>query len=1044
MPLSIFKSSAGSGKTYTLAKEYINLALRSPDYYQKILAVTFTNRAAEEMKERVLDFLGKIASGEHELIPFYEKSLGKSREDVTATADVCFRHILHNYGRFSITTIDTFFHGVVRSFSREIGLSGGFGIELDVDKVAEYVSDTIYEGVEDDLQLRRWLVAFSREKLLKGNGYETRSQINKLTEQLFKEGFKRLPKSSFEHKDFKSSLQELKGKLQDEIKQFEDQLFGFASKFEESLQTAGLGVEDLYYKHTGPASFFSKLRKKQFDNLLTQRVEAALNDPVKWTSSTSPNREEIISLAQQVFNPMINEAIGYLELRSAEYYTAKAAQQHLHTLGLMRDLAGRLQEYKKDNEVIMISDLPDFLSQIIDDTGSPFIYEKVGSWFNHFMIDEFQDTSQMQWQNFRPLIQESLAYGHQNIAVGDAKQSIYGWRGGDPNILMEQLESELPAPLAKVDSSKNTNWRSAKNIVEFNNSLFSTLPGILADSLAQEMDSIEVSSILRTYEGADQLVASMHQSVEGLVQVSFLQADSSDWKAHATMTMISQMEELLEQGHQLNDMAILVRTNKEAAEIVSMVLDYRRTQETEIEVISAEGMLLVNSAAVQLLLAAFNHLINPTDQTIRFDLAYRFQTLVKGREFATHDDFATILQGGLPTSFTKHRHHLLHLPLQELIEVIIRTFGLDAVSSEFAYVQAFQDAVLEFGKTNRSDLRLFQTWWQENCLKRSVQLTGALEAVEIITSHKAKGLQYPIVFVPFCNFDLNSRPQTTWYTSPYEETEILPVEYKAGLEKSLFKHSYHTDYVKWHLESLNVLYVAFTRAERGLYAYCEPSKSSRKAHANASNLLLQYFKTQQSSGWNDEQQCFHIGSLEVVESMKEEVVEKLTAYRSYKWSDRLQVRKVGKAYYDEQQDDSRSEGVLLHQILSEIIDKKQTEDVLLKYTEAMLITNDDSKRYQRIFDRLWQNERVCGWFSSDGEIKTEVLVLPQDGEIKRIDRIVIEGHNATVIDFKSGKPRASDKQQVRSYIALLEEMGYSTKGFLLYLHEAEVHEVPTV
>ena len=1040
MPLTIYRSSAGSGKTYTLAREYLKLALRSKDYYQKILAVTFTNRAAEEMKERVLQFLIDISRGEHELIADYAKELNKSEDQIIGAAKESLTHLLHHYGYFNITTIDTFFHRVIRSFSREIGLQGSFGIELDTEKVAEFITSNVYEGVETNKQLRDWLVEFSMEGLLEGEGYETKSQVSKLAKQLFQEDFKRLPQGQFSDEGVKDKIKDLKATLYKTKLTFENRLSQIADQFDEAMQAAHLSMDDLMYKTSGPGGFFPKLRRKDYDSLVTKRVEAALQDFSAWTSKSSDKRDLIMQLAETSFVPLMNEALTYIEQNKEAYYTANAVLKHLYTLGLMTDLAQKLQEYKREEEVIMISDLPDFLSQIIDDSGSPFIYEKVGTWYSHFLIDEFQDTSQFQWNNFRPLLEESLANGNENVIVGDAKQSIYGWRGGDPTLLLESVGKDIPD--TKIDPSKNTNYRSARRIVEFNNQLFAALPELMVKEMDDGISELDGQLIQKTYEGVDQLVADKKKDSEGYVHLAFLEADRNEWKQRSMEKTMEQIEELLKEGHKLNDMAILVRTNKDATDIVNHVLDYRRTNKTQIEVISAEGMLLENAQVVQLILSAFNHLINPNDASIKADLVYRYQKAVKHKAFSSHGDFSRLASGGLPGSFTKFKQHLLHLPILELVEVLIRTFELNSFESEFVYLQAFQDAVLEFTKNNRSDLRLFMEWWEDNGRKRSVQLTGALDAIEVITSHKSKGLQYPIVFVPFCNFDMNSRSKPVWYESPYQEGESLPVDYKSELENTKFIDSYQKEFAKWHLESLNVLYVAFTRAQNGLYVFCEPPPSRKdKMYSNASKLLWSFFEQHTMEGWSEEKKEFTIGELPVKHRPSDDEMIQLEKYASNKWSNKLTVRKTGKAYYDDEVEKSRNEGILLHQILSEIIHYEDTMAVLDRYLYGMQITKEDHKRYEGLIMNLWKDDTAKSWFDGKGEVKTEVVVLPKDGEVKRMDRVILDGRKATVIDFKSGQPKSQDNKQLKEYAQLLQDMGYEVEGYLLYLMNGQVEEM---
>lgn len=1037
MSLTIYRSSAGSGKTYTLAKEYLKLALRSKDYYQKILAVTFTNRAAEEMKERVLEFLISMAKGHHELIPVLAKDLNKSSEEIIKAANSSLTHLLHHYGYFNITTIDTFFHRVIRSFSREIGLHGNFGIELDTDKVSDYITAGVYEGVEKNDQLRDWLVEFSMEGLADGESYETKHKVRVLAKQLFQEDFKKLPQNQFTDAEVKEKIKHLKQRLFVTKQTFENHLNGIALRFNDVMESAGLSIDDLSFKHAGPGGFFPKLQRKEYGSLIAKRVEDARNEATAWTTKTSKLKDQIISLAETTLIPLLNEAVSYYEENKTDYYTADAVLKHLYTMGLMSDLAQKLHQYKQEEDVIMISDLPDFLSQIIDDTGSPFIYEKVGTWYAHFLIDEFQDTSQFQWNNFRPLLEESLSNGNENIVVGDAKQSIYGWRGGDPTLLLKTIHEDIPQAVA--DPTRSINYRSARHIIEFNNQLFSSLPQLLVTEMGDLISPEEAQMILSTYDGVEQEVADKNKSVDGLVHLEFLKAENTEWKQYSIEKTIETMESLLKEGHQLNDMAVLVRSNKEAIEFVNYVLDYRRNVKTSIEVISAEGMLLEKAAVVQLLLAAFNHLIRPDDVSVLADLSYRYQKIIKQKSFGQHTDFSGIVAGELPADFSKYKQHLLHLPILELVEVLIRTFELNQLTSEFVYLQAFQDAVLEFTKNNRSDIRLFMEWWTEIGAKRSVQMTGALDAVEVITSHKSKGLQYPIVFVPFCNFDMNSKSKPVWYQSPYEEQQNVPVDYKSGLESTLFVESYQKDFAKWHLESLNVLYVAFTRAENALFVHCEATPSAKNnMYGRVNKLLWSYFDQYAPDGWNPESEIYRKGNVLPKHRPSQNEMTHLEFYTTNKWSNKLKVRKTGKAYYDNEVEKSRNEGILLHQILSEIIHHEETDDVLARYERSMIITNDDAKRYGSIIHRLWKNDKIKSWFSGKGEVKTEVVVLPKDGETKRMDRVIIEDDKAIVIDFKSGTAKREDNRQIKEYVHLLNGMGYETEGYLLYLQTGEV------
>ncbi len=1042
MSLTLFKSSAGSGKTYTLAKEYLKLALRAPDYYKKILAVTFTNRAAEEMKERVLQFLVDISKGNHELIPVMAAELKNSEEEIQLKARNTLEHLLHNYGYFNITTIDTFFHRVIRAFSREIGLQGSFSIELDDTKVTDFIARDLYDGVEENDQLKKWLVNFSMHRLGDGRGYEFRNEIKELAGQLFSEEFKKLPREQFEAKDVKDRIAELQKNLLKNKHVFENTLKKIGHEFYEVVSASDLSLDDFSggKRRTLP-NFFNRLINKDFKTLINKTVENARQDAEAWTTKSSDRRPQILQLAIEKLMPLMNQALDHFEKNQEDYFTSRAVLKHLYTLGLLSDLTNRLQEYKKEEEIIMISDLPDFLNQIIDDSDAPFIYEKVGSRYSHFLIDEFQDTSIFQWKNFRPLLEESLANGNENIIVGDAKQSIYGFRGGDPSLLMSGIQKDIPSALP--DDSNNINYRSAKNIIDFNNQLFCKLPELIGELAGDDINENGREMLRIAYNSVEQEVADWNKGKEGLVHVEFFEKEREEsWQEISIERTIQLIEKLQKEGHSLNDMAMLVRTNREASQIVRAILDYKRDHDTNIEVISADGMLISSSRVVRLILTAFNYLLNPKDDVVEKDLTFEYQQVVLGRKLNTHEDFSSLGTGLLPEAFIRHQEHLLHLPIYELTEVLIRLFKLDEINDEFAYLQAFQDAILEFGKNKRSDIRVFMEWWKDEAESRSVQLTGALDAIEVITLHKSKGLQYPIVVVPFCTFSLDSRRHTSWYKSPEEKPfdllDSIPIEYSSSLTKTRFVESYQDEVAKWYLESLNMLYVAFTRAERGLFTFCETPSAKSTSYGDMSKLLWAYFNQHQPDGWDGKSTSFKKGALEVEKPKAYDQHTSLTAYPTYKWSNRLTIRKTGAAYFDPEVEKKRREGILLHQILSEIKTKDEVEEVLDRYEKSMQITADDKAYFSKLFAGLWEIDKVDSWFEAETDVKTEVVVLPKDGEVKRMDRVVIQGNTATVIDFKSGKPSNKDNIQVKEYVGLLKEMGYETEGYLLYLKEKKL------
>lgn len=1050
MSLTIFKSSAGSGKTYTLSKEYLKLALRAPDYYKKILTVTFTNKASEEMKERVLTFLHGIANDAHELVRVLAQELGKSEKEITQKAQAVLRHLLHHYGFFNITTIDTFFYRIIRSFSREIGLHGTSQIELDQDKVTERLIDSLLEIVDEDEPLRQWLIDFSMYRLSSGKGYEFKSDVKSLGKQLFSEAFKALPQEAFLQPDSKTRIKKTQTKLHCLIYSFESKLQKIGHRFFQALEDNGIAPDELKGGKRSPiASFFRKLTQRNYQQLINKTVEKCLNNPEEWATKTNSKKDFTIQLANNKLIALLSDAVDTFTHGERQYGTAQSILKHLYALGLLTDLTARLQAYRLEENALMISDLPDFLSQIIKDSDTPFIYEKIGNQYAHFLIDEFQDTSAFQWNNFRALLAESMAKGYKNFVVGDAKQSIYGFRGGDPLLLTQGIQRDIPQA---TEETLDYNYRSAKQIIHFNNQLFAKLPALLCSLADDRLTQKGKDQILTAYR---QVIQKSTKEEEGLVQVKFLdlaQEEEEKWQELAINKTIALIEHLQQEGHSLNDMAILVRTNSEAKRLVHRFIHHKNTEQAKdnvsYEVISADGMLLSASPAVQLLITALMFLQNPKNKVAEAKLAFKYLTLTHQHPVSTHQDFAQ-LTTKLPDNFLRTKEHLMRLPIYELIEVLIRLFKLSLLKDEYAYLQAFQDIILKFTASHRSDIPSFLKWWSEknqSSQKPSVQMTGALNAMEILTIHKAKGLQYPIVIIPFCNFNIDSQRHLSWYKSPnnapFNAIENIPVEYASRLTNTLMEEQYKDETAKWYQEHLNMLYVAFTRAEYALYAFCQtPSPKATSRYADMSKLLLSYFEEVNPAGWDAGTQQYRSGTLAPIRKSQENKAISLMHYPSYKWSNRLAIQQMGAHYFTPEKEQKRKEGVLLHQVLAEIRTYKDTDEVLDRYVRNLQITPEDRKEMARLFGRLWQNKQVKAWFSEGNQVKREVVVLPKDGEIKRIDRVIIDNDHATIIDFKSGNPKPQDAQQVREYIALLKAMAYRTDGYTLYLKTGEVKKV---
>ncbi|MCK5699530.1 MAG: UvrD-helicase domain-containing protein, partial [Cyclobacteriaceae bacterium] len=466
---SIYRSSAGSGKTYQLAIEFVAMAINNPNLFNKILAVTFTNKATKEMKERILSFLLLLANKDDaELLNQVKGKTRLSNEEICANAKIVIGKILHQYSQFSISTIDAFFQKIVKSFAKELGLLGNYKVEPDQDKIKLEIIEQIGDELGEDKELTNWLVDFSFTKVDENRSWNIRPQIESLANEVFKESFRPIEKDlqKIDRKKFKSFLEQVR-----KIKiEFEKAMKIKAREAIDLMESHGLSVDDFSYKSGGPAGYFNRIiTKKEFDP--KSRVAAAIDDPEKWYAKSSPKKVEIQQVVEGGLQELTQAIVDHYNEHIQEYTTANEVLKNFYVFGILSQIIKKLKDYRQENDVMLISDVPVFLTEIIANNDAPFIYEKTGTWFQHYLIDEFQDTSGFQWQNFKPLVENGLSQEFKSLLVGDGKQSIYRWRGGDWNLILHQVKEDLRM-YNPADKHLNTNWRSARKIIEFNNEVF--------------------------------------------------------------------------------------------------------------------------------------------------------------------------------------------------------------------------------------------------------------------------------------------------------------------------------------------------------------------------------------------------------------------------------------------------------------------------------------------------------------------------------------------------------------------------------------------
>ncbi len=532
--------------------EYLRLLFSAENQYRHILAVTFTNKATDEMKSRVVKELYKLSKGEgSSYMEELKKEFHSPENRIRERATTILESILHDYSAFSITTIDRFFQQTLRAFTREMGLSGGYKLELDDNFVLTQVIDLMIFELDkpQNKELAGWILDYMRHRIEDGKSWNIKQNIGKLAGQLFNEKYKLLNKADKQKIEDKKQLNDYRQALLKIIRSWESELKSTGIHALHLMERFGLNYTD--FKHGKNSGFltFVKLANGDFKEP-SPRFFSRADNLEDWVTAKSEKKPAIESAYHEGLNDCVKQAVNLFE-NNLSYNTAVSILQNYHTLGILNDIRNRLQEYQQENNTLFLSDTTELLNRIVSDSESPFVYEKTGTRINHYMIDEFQDTSSMQWQNFKPLIRESLDSGHFNLIVGDVKQSIYRWRNSDWELLESRILQDFSDNSIR-NSMLGTNWRSDANIVNFNNSVFSTAATILQNQFnaSAELQENPNRKITEAYQHVRQQVPSGKSPDEGYVKISFLDASDKedDWKSKSLEQLPLEIERLQEQG----------------------------------------------------------------------------------------------------------------------------------------------------------------------------------------------------------------------------------------------------------------------------------------------------------------------------------------------------------------------------------------------------------------------------------------------------------------------------------------------------------------
>jgi len=1071
--LQIYKASAGSGKTYLLTLTYLKSAFKNPKNFSKILAVTFTNKAAEEMKTRILDKLNDlIIKGKN--ADYYSEILKTSNlKDVISVqnrAKLIQEQILHNYSAFHVNTIDSFVQQIIRAFTFEMGLNSSYDIELDRNKVIDDLTEMLYASVSENKDLQKWLIQFADSKTRENKNWDFKNNIKKLAEELFKERFQELYASDTQKFD-KSELSDYLKELYKIKNNFETQMSAFAEQYKTVIENAGIDSEAYGRNFKTISNHFLKkiAEEKKYDDFTAAIVNAREGIENWYAKSASA---EIISDIKMLYPKLSVITENYFRLFETEhenYYTAQEIIANFHAFGIINDLAGFLPDYRNENNILLISDTTLLLKEIIGNNDAPFIYEKTGNRFQHILIDEFQDTSGFQWENFKPLILNSLSQGFNNLIVGDIKQSIYRWRSGDWKLLLSGVKNDIGSNFIE-DKTLDSNWRSLENIILFNNTVFEIIPQILQNQYNSKLEEINNSDVKETlkkqhydrmlidaYSEQKQKIPENADKKGGKVKIYFSESKEYTEYLHEKFPeVINNM--LLHENKSANNIGILVRTNKQAKEITELLTHYQNesSERAKYKIISGESLYIENSSAVRVLISSMKYINNPTDTINLAQLIYEYQKLSNETEninvvFLSLKD--ETYKQFLPKKFISEFNDFSQKELFELSEELISIFNLSDKTEEFAYIKTFQNTITEFTRRRYSDLSEFIDWWEEKGINTSVQISDKTNAVTVMTIHKSKGLSFKTVMVPYTNFnfDYNSfNAPILWAKAenmPFNRFAYLPIKYSGKLTKTIFRKDYFDEMLYTYIDAVNLLYVAFTRAENELTIFSSFSKSRKNKNANFFNNTgdLLYKIVSQTVNPNTEEQGRTLNFAEFYDektgifdfSVNYDLPEKETEefsessefvenkYPNNHWKNKLRLKYNSEDFMIEsipEIEEKVNYGKLMHLIFQNITTHKDIDKaVMMQYHEGLL-SSEEAETLKEEIRKIISDDKVKFWFDGTYKVLNEDALLTEKGNIRIPDRVLFSEKEIIVIDFKFGEHHEKYLIQILEYKELLEDI----------------------
>lgn len=1035
----IYNASAGSGKTYTLVKEYLKIILSSKrdDAYKNILAITFTNKAVEEMKSRIVSALEKFSKNEPDdksngMLLEIAREIGIEPKDIKEKSKRIIKNIIHNYASFDISTIDKFTHRVIRSFALDLDLSLSFEVSLDTESLLAEAVDSVIAQAGEDKNLTGLLIDFATEKTDEDKSWDVTRDFLEISKLLTNEN-DRSELAYFQDKTI-SDFIKIKQNVLRICKELEEEIFTEANS---ALQLiANRGIEHNSFMRSYVPNQLIKIAIKKVIEVNTNHYKRLENQQERYAKSVSQHQKDLID--EIAFTLL--ESLKTINQKSGKWLFYKAFLKNLTPLSILNTVNRELLKIQQDQNILSISEFNNIIHKEIKEQPAPFIYEKLGDRYTHFFIDEFQDTSKMQWENLLPLIDNALSgedkFGERGtlMIVGDPKQSIYRWRGGKAEQFIELAENKSPfSNPEKLTKNLETNYRSYSEIIMFNNKFFTFLANDFSDESYKKLYSESAQKI--------------NKNIGGYVNISFLNQDEpeDDDLEGNNPYLKAVLERILNarsDGFSYGEIVVLVRRNQEG----TLIADYLTQQ--DIPIISSESLLISNSDQVIFLVNLLEYIKNKNNTQAKANFLYYLgksmnvnpvhNFLKTGVEFKEEREFESWLQSnGITFSFEQIRRK----PLYEATEILIEIF---LKNSNNVYVQSFLDLVLEQNIKAQSGIDEFLDFWKNRGCQKSIPSPKG-DAVQIMTIHKSKGLEFPVVIYPFADQNYSSgNKERLWIENESNEIELekVLIDNSKAVENYSPKASetYFQKNQEELLDNINVLYVALTRAVEQLYIISKISFNSKgELHLSNSTASLFIRFLQDRNLFDSHKLVYEFGergrlSVPKTEEENRKIIQPVEEKFDVK---NIKITTLEALMWNTGQQKSIEYGNLLHEILSLIHCERDIEKSVELSLEKGLITLNQKEDILKKLKAIVTHPDLKEFYNPNYQILNERTIIRKENPLIKPDKVVLKPHNEVLIlDYKTGEKSEQHTIQIDNYAQALKEMGLSVaQQKLVYIGE---------